>query len=180
MLGCAKLLDVLDGPEPSLVLEASGERLWWLSSLFSAVPTESGDCKSVLLVELPAEEDPDDCCEELEAEEELDVPEEVPEPAMPEELPEDDPGSDDVWEEVDPEPFDEDPDDDPELFEEPGKEPEDVPEPARPEEMPELEVPALLDVSPELFGIFEPEEELDVPEDVPELAMPEELPVDDV
>ena len=53
MLPCAKSLDVLDGPEPSLVLEVLSVRLLWLSSLFCAVPTESGDCKSVLVVEVP-------------------------------------------------------------------------------------------------------------------------------
>ena len=42
-----------------------------------------------------------------------------------------------------------------------------------PEELPEL------DGSPELLGILEPEEELDVPDEIPEPAMPEELPEDD-
>ena len=60
------------------------------------------------------------------------------------------------------------------MFEEPGKEPDDVSEPAMPEELPELEVPALLDKSPELFGILEPEEELDVPDEIPEPLMPED------
>ena len=42
-----------------------------------------------------------------------------------------------------------------------------------PEELPEL------DGSPELLGILEPEEELDVPDEIPEPAIPEELPEDD-
>ena len=48
-----------------------------------------------------------------------------------------------------------------------------------PEELPELEVPVLPFGSPELFGIFVPEEVLDVPDNAPEPAVPEELPEDD-
>ena len=45
-----------------------------------------------------------------------------------------------------------------------------------PEELPELEVPVLPFGSPKLFGIFVPEEVLDVPDNAPEPAVPEELP----
>ena len=153
--------DVLDGPEPSLVLEASGERLWWLSSLFSAVPTDSGDCKSVLLVELPAEEDPDDCCEELERDDVPDISE-LEDPDTPVELELVSEISDVSLmsfgsSEISEDPFEREPEEELDV-------PDDAPEPAMPEELPE-DVPG----SDDVWEDADPEPFDDDPDDDPEL-----------